>query len=218
MLSFGRRLMAGRRGAAVGASVGLLGTAMVAINLLSSPSGVAACSSAQPPATGADGKVASSVYDFTANDIDGKAVQLGQYRGHVLVIVNVASNCGYTEGHYKEFNELHKEYAESKGLRILAFPCNQFGGQEPGTNAEIKRFAEARGAKFDMFAKVDVNGDDAHPLWQYLKQRQGGTLVDAIKWNFTKFIVDKQGQPVGRYGPTTSPLEMRQELEKYLNQ
>lgn len=104
------------------------------------------------------------------------------------------------------------------GLRILAFPCNQFGGQEPGTNAEIKQFAVGRGAKYDLFAKVDVNGDDAHPLWQYLKQRQGGTLVDAIKWNFTKFLVDRNGQPVGRYGPTTSPLEMRNELEKYLNQ
>ncbi|XP_049286412.1 uncharacterized protein LOC125765397 [Anopheles funestus] len=218
MFLLGRRLLTGPRGAAMGATVGLLGTAMVAINLLSSPSGVAACSAAQPPVTGADGKVASSVYDFTANDIDGKPVQLGQYRGHVLIIVNVASNCGYTEGHYKEFNQLYKEYAESKGLRILAFPCNQFGGQEPGTNAEIKQFAEGRDVKFDMFAKVDVNGDDAHPLWQYLKQRQGGTLIDAIKWNFTKFIVDRNGQPVGRYPPTTSPLEMRDELEKYLNQ
>ncbi|XP_053665208.1 uncharacterized protein LOC128714356 [Anopheles marshallii] len=218
MFLLGRRLLLGPRGAAVGATVGLLGTAMVAINLLSSPSGVAACSAAQPPVTGVDGKAASSVYDFTAKDIDGKQVQLGQYRGHVLIIVNVASHCGYTDGHYKEFNQLYKEYAESKGLRILAFPCNQFGGQEPGTNAEIKQFAADRNVQFDMFAKVDVNGDDAHPLWQYLKQRQGGTLVDAIKWNFTKFIVDKNGQPVGRYGPTTSPLEMRDELEKYLNQ
>ncbi|XP_035919424.1 glutathione peroxidase-like [Anopheles stephensi] len=218
MFLLGRRLLAGPRGAAVGATVGLLGTAMVAINLLSSPSGVAACSAAQPPAVAADGKVATSVYDFTANDIDGNPVQLGKYRGHVLIIVNVASKCGYTEGHYKEFNQLYQEYAESKGLRILAFPCNQFGGQEPGSNAEIKEFAKERGVKFDMMAKVKVNGDDTHPLWQYLKQRQGGTLVDAIKWNFTKFIVDKNGQPVGRYGPTTSPLEMREELEKYLNQ
>uniref|UniRef100_A0A182N103 Glutathione peroxidase n=1 Tax=Anopheles dirus TaxID=7168 RepID=A0A182N103_9DIPT len=218
MFLLGRRFLTGYRGAAVGASVGLLGTAMVAINLLSSPSGVAACSAAQPPATGADGKVATSVYDFTALDIDGKPVQLAKYRGHVLIIVNVASNCGYTDGHYNEFNQLQSEYAESKGLRILAFPCNQFGGQEPGTNAEIKRFAEGRGVRFDMYAKVDVNGDGAHPLWQYLKQRQGGTLGDAIKWNFTKFIVDKDGQPVGRYGPTTSPLELRQELEKYLAQ
>lgn len=218
MFLLGRRLLAGPRGAAVGATVGLLGTAMVAINLLSSPAGVAACSAAQPPVAGVDGKAATSVYDFTANDIDGKPVQLGKYRGHVLIIVNVASKCGYTEGHYKEFNQLYQEYAESKGLRILAFPCNQFGGQEPGTNAEIKQFAVERGVKFDMMAKVNVNGDDTHPLWQYLKQRQGGTLVDAIKWNFTKFIVDKNGQPVGRYGPTTSPLEMREELEKYLNQ
>ncbi|XP_050072461.1 glutathione peroxidase-like [Anopheles maculipalpis] len=216
MFLLGRRLMTGPRGAAVG--VGLLGTAMVAINLLSSTTGVAACSAAQPPVAGVDGKTATSVYDFTANDIDGNPVQLGKYRGHVLIIVNVASKCGYTDGHYKEFNQLYQEYAESKGLRILAFPCNQFGGQEPGSNAEIKQFAEGRGVKFDMMAKVNVNGDDAHPLWQYLKQRQGGTLVDAIKWNFTKFIVDKNGQPVGRYGPTTSPLEMREELEKYLNQ
>ncbi|XP_058127889.1 glutathione peroxidase-like [Anopheles ziemanni] len=213
MFFLGRRLLASRRTAA-----GLLGTAIVAINLLSSPAGTGACNASQPPATGTDGKAARSVYDFTATDIDGKAVDLSKYRGHVLIIVNVASNCGYTDGHYKEFNELYREYAETKGLRILAFPCDQFGGQEPGTNAEIKQFAEGRGVKFDMFAKVYVNGDEAHPLWQFLKQRQGGTLVDAIKWNFTKFLVDKNGQPVGRYGPTTSPLEMRAELEKYFNQ
>ncbi|XP_050099716.1 uncharacterized protein LOC126579965 isoform X1 [Anopheles aquasalis] len=212
MFPFGRRVLGGR----AGATVGLLGTAMVAINLLASPAGVAACFSSAPPPSvrGSDGKPATSVYGFTANNIDGKPVPLEQYRGHVLIIVNVASDCGYTDGHYKEFNQLYQEYAESKGLRILAFPCNQFGGQEPGTNAQIKQFAEGRSVRFDMFAKVDVNGDQAHPLWQYLKQRQGGTLVDAIKWNFTKFLVNKRGEPVGRYGPTTSPLELRAELEK----
>lgn len=214
MFLFGRRMLASRPGV-----IGLLGTAMVAFNLLSSSTRVAACVSSQQKLTnGADGKAANSVYDFSATDIDGNRVDLAKYRGHVLIIVNVASNCGYTEGHYKEFNQLYKEYADAKGLRILAFPCDQFGGQEPGTNADIKRFAEAHGVEFDMFAKVYVNGDEAHPLWQFLKQRQGGTLVDAIKWNFTKFLVDRNGQPVGRYGPTTSPVEMRQELEKHFNQ
>ncbi|XP_055587295.1 uncharacterized protein LOC129739801 [Uranotaenia lowii] len=196
------------------ASLGFVGTAFVAMHMLSTSS-VFACASSPPAASS---KSAQSVYDFTATDIDGNAVSLDKYKGHVLLIVNVASNCGYTEKHYAEMNELYKEYADSQGLRILAFPSDQFH-QEPGTNAEIKKFArETKGAKYDLFAKIYVNGDETHPLWRFLKDRQGGTLVDAIKWNFTKFIVDKNGQPVERHGPQTSPLELRKNLEKYFAQ
>lgn len=204
------------------AAFGLFGTAMVAINLLSTSS-VLACPSSQSKQASTlktdSGTTPASVYDFSAVDIDGNKVDLERYRGHVLIIVNVASKCGYTSGHYKEFNELYEEYGETEGLRILAFPCNQFGNQEPGTNEEIKHFARDKmGAKFDLFSKIYVNGDETHPLWQFLKQRQGGTLFDAIKWNFTKFIVDKKGQPVERHGPQTSPLQLRENLKKYFAQ
>ncbi|XP_060526837.1 uncharacterized protein LOC132702302 [Cylas formicarius] len=158
---------------------------------------------------------AKSVYEFTAKDIRGNDVSLEKYKGHVLIIVNVASNCGLTEKNYAQLNELYEKYADTKGLRILAFPCNQFAGQEPGTDAEILEFANKKNVKFDMFSKINVNGDDAHPLWKYLKHKQGGTLVDAIKWNFTKFIVDKNGQVVERHGPNTDPLELIPSLEKY---
>ncbi|XP_059618970.1 uncharacterized protein LOC132263297 isoform X3 [Phlebotomus argentipes] len=162
-----------------------------------------------------DPKTATSVYDFTANDIKGQPVSLDKYRGHPLVIVNVASKCGYTAQHYKELNELYDEFAEAKGLRILAFPCDQFAHQEPGTSEEIECFVRDRKVKFDLFEKVDVNGKTAHPLFEFLKNKQKGTLFDFIKWNFTKFIIDKEGQPVERHGPSTSPHEMRKNLEKY---
>lgn len=105
---------------------------------------------------------------------------------------------------YTELVQLHKKY-EPQGLSILAFPCNQFGGQEPGTEAEIKKFAEGYGVKFDMFSKVKVNGSDTHPLWDFLKTKQGGMLGNFIKWNFTKFLVDRSGNPVSRYSPQTNP-------------
>jgi len=111
--------------------------------------------------------------------------------------------------------ELHNSYAD-KGLRILAFPCNQFGGQEPGTNADIKEFALARGAKYDLFSKIDVNGDNAHPLFKFMKAKQQGFLGNAIKWNFSKFLVDTEGVPVKRYGPTTKPLSCAKDIEAEL--
>jgi phospholipid-hydroperoxide glutathione peroxidase len=111
---------------------------------------------------------------------------------------------------------MYDELATTKGLRILAFPCNQFGSQEPGTNKEVKMFAMGDyRVTFDLFSKIEVNGDKAHPLWKYLKYKQGGTLIDAIKWNFSKFIVDKQGQPVARYAPNVEPFDMKKDLEKY---
>lgn len=120
-----------------------------------------------------------------------------------------------TDTNYRQLQAMHEELAESKGLRILAFPCNQFGSQEPGTNEEIKAFAGKYGVQFDMFAKIDVNKDSAHPLWKYLKHKQGGTLGDFIKWNFTKFLIDKNGQPVKRYSPTTEPNALKPDLDKY---
>ncbi|XP_077297699.1 uncharacterized protein LOC143919317 [Arctopsyche grandis] len=159
-------------------------------------------------------KEAKSIYEFSVNDIKGNPVKLDKYKGHVAIIVNVASQCGLTANNYKELVELHEEYAESKGLRILGFPCNQFNGQEPGNSDEIVCFIGERNVKFDMFEKVDVNGDSAHPLWKYLKHKQGGTLGDSIKWNFTKFIIDKNGQPVDRFAPTTSPKGLLKTLEK----
>lgn len=111
---------------------------------------------------------------------------------------------------------MHEELAETKGLRILAFPCNQFGSQEPGTNEEIKAFATGKyGVQFDMFSKINVNGDNADPLYKYLKHKKGGTLGDFIKWNFTKFLVDKNGQPVKRYSPTDEPFSIKKDLEQY---
>lgn len=159
----------------------------------------------------------SNIYDFTATDIDGNSVKLGdKYADHVCIIVNVASKWGKTAVNYKQLVELFNKYSETEGLRILAFPCNQFGGQEPGTNEEIKAFAEGYGVKFDMYSKIDVNGSNAHPLFDYLKSKQGGTLGNFIKWNFTKFVVDKNGIPVARFGPTDDPIPKVEEcIKKY---
>lgn len=159
-------------------------------------------------------KNAKSVYDFTVKDIKGEDVSLEKYRGHPLIIVNVASDCGYTAKNYKDLNELDEKYRESKGLRILAFPCNQFGGQEPGDSEKICTRIEKRGVKFDVFEKIDVNGKNAHPLYNYLKAKQPGTLINAIKWNFGKFIIDKEGQPVGRFGSGDYSPTYLPELEK----
>jgi len=148
----------------------------------------------------------STIYDFSAKDIDGNEVSLEKYRGHVCVIVNVASKWGLTDVNYKQLVELYEKYSEANGLRILAFPCNQFGGQEPGTEEQIKEFAAKYNVTFDMFSKIDVNFSSAHPLWVFLKSKQGGFMLDAIKWNFTKFIVDKEGNPVARLGPKDSPI------------
>ncbi|XP_018372857.1 PREDICTED: probable phospholipid hydroperoxide glutathione peroxidase [Trachymyrmex cornetzi] len=157
---------------------------------------------------------ATSVYDFHANDILGKKVSLEKYRGHVLIIVNVASNCGLTDSNYKQLQQLYNKYSDN-GLRILAFPSNQFAGQEPGTSEEILNFVKQYNVTFDMFEKIDVNGENAHPLWKWLKTQKGGLITDAIKWNFTKFIVDKEGKPVERFSPSTEPLSMEESLKTY---
>lgn len=156
-----------------------------------------------------------NIYDFTVKDIHGKEVKLEKYKGKVVIIVNLASECGLTDTNYKQLNELYEKYSTTKNLRILAFPCNQFGGQEPGTLEDILIFTKNRGVKFDLFEKVEVNGEDAHPLFKYLKQAQGGTMGDFIKWNFSKFIVDKNGVPVERLGPNVNPIDMEPLLAKY---
>jgi len=149
-------------------------------------------------------------------DIDGNEVSLEKYRGHVCIIVNVASKWGFTPKNYQQLQAMYDELSAAKGLRILAFPCNQFGGQEPGTNEEIKKFAtDNYKVTFDMFSKIDVNGDKAHPLWKYLKHKQGGILGSFIKWNFSKFIINKEGLPVSRYAPNTEPFALKKDLEKY---
>ncbi|KAI4470892.1 glutathione peroxidase [Holotrichia oblita] len=160
-------------------------------------------------------KEAKSIYEFCAKNIQGELTSLDKYKGHVCIIVNVASQCGYAKNHYAELTELYDNYADSKGLKILTFPCNQFGGQEPGDGTEICSVMPKKNIKFDMYEKIDVNGSEAHPLWSYLKHKQGGLLGDFIKWNFTKFIIDKNGQPVARDGPNVSPKELIKKLEKH---
>ncbi|KAB1207790.1 putative glutathione peroxidase 7, chloroplastic [Morella rubra] len=141
-------------------------------------------------------------------DIDGKDVSLGKFKGKVLLIVNVASKCGLTSSNYSELSHIYEKY-KTQGFEILAFPCNQFGGQEPGSNPEIKQFACTRfKAEFPIFDKVDVNGPDTAPVYQFLKSNAGGFLGDLVKWNFEKFLVDKNGKVAERYPPTTSPFQI----------
>ncbi|NNG25859.1 glutathione peroxidase [Telluria aromaticivorans] len=157
-----------------------------------------------------------NVFDFTANGLDGQPVSLEHYRGKVLLIVNTASACGFTP-QYKGLEELHQQYGQ-RGLAVLGFPCNQFGKQEPGTEAEIGEFCEKNyGVSFPLFAKVDVNGDEAHPLFKHLKGEKPGVLgTEAIKWNFTKFLVGRDGEVVKRYAPATAPAEIADDIDKAL--
>lgn len=161
-------------------------------------------------------KNAKSIYEFNVKDIDGNNVSLDKYRGKVCLIVNVATKWGFTAKNYTQLQELHSTYAE-KGLAILAFPCNQFGSQEPGSNEEVKKFAQDTfGVKFDMFSKINVNGGQAEPLYSYLKKVQGGTLGDFIKWNFSKFLTNKEGVPVKRYSPNTEPNSILKDIKGLL--
>ena len=157
-----------------------------------------------------------TAYDFTATDIDGSTRPLDQFRGKVLLIVNVASQCGFTP-QYAGLEKLAREYGP-RGLVVLGFPCDQFGHQEPGDEAEIKDFCSLRyDVTFPMFSKVDVNGSDAHPLWTWLKDEKGGFLgIDAIKWNFTKFLVGRDGHVIKRYAPTETPASLAGDIEAAL--
>ena len=155
-------------------------------------------------------------FDFEAMDLDGNLQALSQYRGRVLLIVNVASQCGFTP-QYAGLEALWRDY-QARGLVVLGFPCNQFGHQEPGDADEIRNFCSLQyDVGFPMFAQVDVNGSNAHPLWAWLKQQKGGLLgIDAIKWNFTKFLVGRDGKPLRRYAPTDAPDALRRDIEAAL--
>lgn len=156
------------------------------------------------------------VYDFTATRLDGREENLSAYRGKVLLIVNTASQCGFTP-QYAGLEALYEKYAD-KGFAVLGFPCNQFGAQEPGGEAEIGRFCELNyRVKFPMFAKIAVNGDAAHPLYKYLKDARPGLLgSEAIKWNFTKFLIGRDGEPVARYAPQTTPQSLDEPIAALL--
>lgn len=157
----------------------------------------------------------TTAYDFTATGIDGAERQLADYRGQVALVVNTASQCGFTP-QYAGLEELYETYRD-RGFVVLGFPCDQFGHQEPGSEDEIATFCESSfGVQFPMFAKIDVNGEDAHPLYGWLKGEKSGVLGGAIKWNFTKFLVNRDGEVVKRYAPQTKPESIAPDVEKLL--
>lgn len=160
--------------------------------------------------------MSAPIYEFTAERLAGGEESLGDYAGKVLLIVNTASKCGFTP-QYKDLQALYERY-RARGLVVLGFPCNQFGAQEPGEAWEIADFCETNyGVGFPMFAKIEVNGDHAHPLFQYLKKAAPGMLgSEGIKWNFTKFLVDRQGRVSERYAPATPPDSIASDIEKLL--
>lgn len=156
-----------------------------------------------------------NVYDFKVKDRNDQFVDLNDYRGKVALIVNTATECGFTP-QYTELQSLYDEYKD-KGFVILDFPCNQFKGQAPGTNEEIHTFCTGRfGITFPQFGKIDVNGENEDPLYEYLKSEKSGFLKEDIKWNFTKFLIDRDGNVVGRYAPLTKPLEIDKDIVKLL--
>ncbi len=158
----------------------------------------------------------SNIYDFKARQIDGKDIALSEFRGKVMLIVNTASACGFTP-QFGGLEELHKTYG-GKGLAVLGFPCNQFGAQDPGQDSEIASFCQLNyGVSFPMMSKIDVNGPNAHPLYQWLTAEAPGLLGSkAIKWNFTKFLVGKDGQVIKRYAPLDKPADMARDIEAAL--
>lgn len=159
-----------------------------------------------------------SVYDFSATLPGGKNLSLADYKGKVLLVVNTASKCGFTP-QYEGLEALHRKYAD-RGFEVIAYPCNQFGAQEPGDEEEIKNFCSLTyDVTFPLMAKVDVNGDNADPLWAYMKGQQAGLLGSrGIKWNFTKFLINKNGEVVARHGPQVKPEALAKDIEKLLAQ
>ena len=155
-------------------------------------------------------------YNFSANKMNGQEVKMEEYKGKVVLIVNTASKCGLTP-QFDELEELYKKYKD-QGLEILGFPCNQFAKQDPSSNDEIHSFCKLNyGVTFTMFEKVDVNGENAHSLYKYLKSEAKGLLSKEIKWNFTKFLINTEGEVVRRYSPTTKPLKIEDDILKVLN-
>ncbi len=154
-------------------------------------------------------------YDFTMEDIQGNAVDFSDYQGKVVLVVNTASECGFTP-QFAGLERLYQTYRE-QGLVILGFPCNQFGKQDPGTESEIEEFCQVNyGVTFPMFAKIEVNGENEAPLYSWLKEEKGGMLGDAIKWNFTKFLIDRDGEVVKRFAPQTAPEKLSEDIEALL--
>ena len=157
----------------------------------------------------------TSLQDFTATSLDGQEVDLSAYAGQVVLVVNTASECGFTP-QYEGLQQLHETYAD-QGFTVIGFPCDQFGGQEPGDDAEIGAFCQKNyGVTFPMMSKVEVNGDNAHPVYAWLRSEKGGMLGSKIKWNFTKYLVGKDGQVIDRYAPTTKPEKIAGDVEKAL--
>jgi glutathione peroxidase len=156
-----------------------------------------------------------SFYDFTATSIDGETIPMSNYKGKVVVVVNTASECGFTP-QYGGLEALYEKYGD-QGLEILGFPCNQFGKQEPGSDKDIASFCQLNyGVSFQMFSKIDVNGSEAHPLYKFLKNEKGGLLGSKIKWNFTKFLIDRNGNVVERFGTSTKPEQMEKDIVSLL--
>lgn len=154
-------------------------------------------------------------YDYKVKNISGEEVSMSEYKGKVVLIVNTASKCGFTK-QYEGLEELYEKYKD-QGFVILGFPCNQFGAQEPGGNAEIKNFCTSTfSVAFPMMSKIDVNGDDADPLYKFLKKEKGGILGNDIKWNFTKFLIDREGNVVDRFASQKTPKALEKEVEKLL--
>jgi len=157
----------------------------------------------------------AGIYDFTATSLAGEDVALKRFEGQVLLIVNTASACGFTP-QYRGLEALQQQFGP-RGFAVLGFPCNQFGGQEPGDAGQIEQFCASQyNVSFPMFAKVDVNGASAHPLYKYLKSEKSGLLGSSIKWNFTKFLVDRAGKVVARFAPTATPAALKQDIEALL--
>lgn len=158
----------------------------------------------------------ASFYDFEANSLNGEKVAMEQFKGKTILVVNTASACGLTP-QYKGLEKLYQKYKD-KGLVVLGFPCNQFGNQESGTSEEIQEFCQVNyGVSFPMFEKIKVNGSSAHPLFKFLKSKLGGGIFGSkIKWNFTKFLINKNGVPKKRFGPTTIPKDLEKHIEKLL--
>ena len=157
----------------------------------------------------------TTFYDFQMNDIRGNAVDFETFRGKVVLVVNTASKCGFTP-QFDGLEKLYETYKE-RDFVILGFPCNQFSNQDPGTNEEIEEFCQLNyGVTFPMFEKIDVSGDDAAPLYNWLKEQQGGLFGDAIKWNFTKFLIDREGEVVDRFAPQKKPEHMKAAIEQLL--
>ena len=163
------------------------------------------------------GDTLKDIYDFNVATITRNEQSMAMYKDKVLLIVNVASECGFTP-QYEGLEKLYKTYHD-QGFEVLAFPCNQFGGQEPGTEKQIQNFCKVNfGVTFPLFAKIDVNGKDTHPLYVYLKKQAPGILgTESIKWNFTKFLIDREGNVITRYGSSTKPEEIAKDIEKLLN-